>query len=88
MPAPKTPANAADNADSASNADIKEYEVAPGRTVTDDEGDHGPGSTVILDVKEGKKLQKLGFLRLDDGSLAGGSAGPATETGVEIIEQK
>lgn len=76
--------NAADTA--VTEDDIAEFTVAPGRTVSGDDGDVGPGGTIILPTKEGAKLQKLGFLLDDDGSIAPIPEGPATVAGVEITE--
>jgi hypothetical protein len=65
----------------------KSYVVAPGRTVTTDDGDKGPGETVTLPVKEGDRLQRLGFFIADDGSrTVADSEGPAVVQGSEIKE--
>ena len=85
MPAPKNPADA--GTDTPAAPDTAEYVVAPGRTVTTDDGDKGPGDTVTLPTKEGEKLQRLGFLRADDGSILVTDQGPKTEIGAEIKEQ-
>ncbi|MDH4745828.1 hypothetical protein OMP43_17520 [Sphingomonas sp. CBMAI 2297] len=80
--------NAADQAETApANEDIEEFTVAPGRTVTTDDGDVGPGGTVILSVKEGAKLRKSGFLLAEDGSVTVNADGPPTSAGAEIKEQ-
>ena len=79
--------NAKNVADAAATEDdIAEFTVAPGRTVCGDDGDVGPGGTIILPVKEGEKLQKRGFLLDDDGSVAVNADGPATVAGIEITE--
>ena len=85
MPAAKNPDETGTENTAPATTD---YVVAPGRTVTTDDGDKGPGETVTLPTKEGEKLQKLGFFRADDGSLIGGAEGPKTENGVEIKEQE
>lgn len=92
MPAPKNPDGA--------GMETADFIVAPGRTVTIGEGptaengytdtvEHkGPDETVTLSKGEGAKLQRLGFLRADDGSLLVAAEGPKTENGVEIREQE
>lgn len=74
-------------ADTTTAPETADYVVAPGRTVTTDDGDKGPGETVTLPPKEGTKLQRLGFLRADDGSILVADEGPKTENGAEITEQ-
>lgn len=86
--ASKPPANAADTTTDpkAKASDTKEYTVAPGRTVTADK-DYGPEQKVTLPTDEGTRLQALGFLRQDDGSILGqADEGPKTAQGVEIKE--
>lgn len=61
--------------------------VAPGRTVTTDDGDVGPGGTVMLPATEGEPLRKLGFFLADDGSRLGVDGGPPTNVGDDIKEQ-
>ena len=71
-----------------SNADesIKEYTVAPQRTVSAEDRDYGPGEKVILEEAEGTRLTKLGYLVGEDGSVAIPTNGPAVnvEDGVQI----
>jgi len=81
------PANNAKNVDGAAattDEDIAEFTVAPGRTVSGDDGDVGPGGTIILPIKEGAKLQKLGFLLGEDGSIPVNADGPKVISGEEI----
>lgn len=70
----------------AADEQTKEFTVAPGRTVTLESTNFGPDSKITLPETEGARLQRLGFLRDDDGAVAVPTDGPATETGAEIKE--
>ena len=71
----------------ASDEATKEYTVAKGRTVRLDGKDYGPESAVTLTEDEGGRLQELGFLKLEDGTVAVLTDGAAAEAGAEIKEQ-
>lgn len=64
-----------------------EYTVAPGRTITTDDGHKKPGDTVTLSADEAKRLRDLGFILGDDGTRALPSGGPTVNAdGVQVTE--
>ena len=76
----------ASKANAAATAD-GEYTVAPGRTITTDDGQKNPGDTVTLSEADAKRLRDLGFILGDDGTRALPSGGPTVNAdGVQVTE--
>lgn len=64
-----------------------EYTVAPGRTITTDDGNKKPGETVTLSDADAERLRELGFILGDDGTRALPSGGPTVNAdGVQVTE--
>lgn len=87
---PAADTTAAKSKDKTADVEVetKEYTVAPRRTVNTEDGDYGPGETVTLSIKEGDKLQKLGFFLNENGAVVVGQGdGPAVVQGDDLPEK-